>query len=391
MTDNLDKAADNGAEHPGGEGRRRVGPFDARKAATLTISAVILVAALSSVVILTQPEETVKVVAILAAAGAYSHTDEMELSLKMAVDDLNRWGGIGGTQIELIIETTLADNKSIAETFSAAEQEHRPLVYVTAGCDLMNVLGPLAEESQVPLIGMGSTPGLTAGFEWVYRFTIPASNEATSAIKLFDELDITSLGILHSLSPHSCGIHDALLDALVSFGGTVVSEGFEAEDEIPEKISNLSDSQAIFCVGSCEELAVLIPAIQDSGFAGYRMASSCGSTPLIRDVFEGEEVYVSAPLIYKPENINARDFIVRFESTHNVSATHHGAVIHDLVYLVQGLLEGHELTRENLKQELDNDFIISGVLGVMRIDAGVHDFELQVYPAVISEGELRYL
>ena len=370
---------------------RRVGSLYTRKGIALAISAVVLIAALASVIILMQPHDTVKVVAILAEEGKYSHTDEIEMSLQMVTEDVNRWRGMGGKTIELVVVKTADDNASITEAFVAAERNHHPLFYITAGCDYLDVLGPLAEESHAPLIGMGSTPGLTEGLDLVYRFTIPASAETASAIRLFHKLGITSVGVLYSLSPHSCGIYDTLIGGLEDVGGTYESESFSTTDELPGKISNLSGNQAIFCVGSCSELALMLSAVRDSGFDGYKVTVSCGSTPLLWNTLEGEDVYVSAPLIYKPENVNARDFVLRFESTFNTSATHHGAVAHDMVDLVHGLLEGMDPTRENLELELDKGFILSGVLGVITVNPGVHDFAFDVYPAVISEGKLRYL
>lgn len=392
MVEYRPRADDVGTERPiDGKEHRIRSLLGTRRGVALAISSVVVIAAFASAIILMLPDETVKVVAILSSEGTFSHTDEIEKSLQMVVDDVNRWGSVGGAKFELIIERTAEDNASITETFAAAERDHHPLFYVTAGCGFMNVLGPLAEEHQAPLIGMGSTPGLTEGLDWVYRFTITASAEADSALKLFGKLDITSVGILYSMSPHSCGIYTALIDSLADTGRIVASEEFETTDDLPAKISSLSDNQAMFCVGSCSELAVMLPAVHDSDFDGYRITASCGSTPLLWNLIEGEDVYVSAPLIYKPENVNARDYVQRFESTFNTSATHHGAVVHDIVALARGLLEGIDPSRENLKNELDKGFTLPSLLGIIRVDPGVHDFEFDVYPAVISEGELRYL
>ncbi len=392
MADDVSEANPGDTElSPAGSGGRRLGAIRSRKGVAITVSAIIVVAALASVVIFSQSEKTVTIVAILADEGTYSHSDEIEMSLQMVVDDVNRWTGIGGAKVELVFERTGVDTESITETLMAAERDHHPLLYVTAGCEFLGVLGPLADEIQAPLLGMGSTPGLTEGLDWVYRFTIPASSESDSAMRLFKLLDLNSVGVLYHQDPHSCGIYTALIDSMSDSGESVEAQGFEAADELPAKISNLTDNEAILCIGSCSELAYMLPAVDESDFDGYIMTSSCGSTPILWNMLEEREVYVSAPLIYKPENVNARDYVLRFESTYNISATHHGAVAHDMLDLAQGLLTGFDPTRENLRQELDKGFVLSGVVGIIRVDPGVHDFAFDVYPAVISEGELRYL
>lgn len=385
------RAGEHGTESSIGEKRNSIGPHRRRRAVAFAVGAIIIVAALSSIVILTQPEETIKIAVLLVEPGPFTHTVEIELALEMAVEDINKWGGISNTPIELLIEEVPGDSVSIAAAFSEVEQNHHPLFYLTAGCEFMAVLGPLAEESNVPLIGLGSAPGLTEGFEWVYRFYTSVSGEADSAIRLLDELNVTSLGILYSNDPHGCGISEALAEEFSSVGGTVESEGFGAEADMSQKISNLSDNQALFSVGSCGELSSMLMEIQDSGYDGYMITSSCGSTPLMYKVPLVGEVYVSAPLVYKAENIPAKEFMERFESVYGVLPTHHGAVVHDILHLAHGLIEGHEISRESLKQQLDDGFIYPGVVGIIRIDAGIHDFDLQVFPAVISEGELRYL
>jgi len=104
-----------------------------------------------------------------------------------------------------------------------------------------------------------------------------------------------------------------------------------------------------------------------------------------------EVVYVSAPAFYRLENLLASAFIERYEGMHGDTPNHHGATAYDIVYLIHGLLEGHEVSREVLGHHLSLGFVYSGVMGSLRIDSGVHNFEFPVYPAMVSEGGLSYL
>ena len=355
------------------------------------IAVVVIIAALSSAILLMGTDETLKVGVIVGEPSTFSHSVEVQSALEMAMEDLNEWGGIGRKQVELVIEQTATDSEHAIAAFNALEEEHQPLFYIVVGCELMSVLGPVAEETGVPLIGLGSAPGLTEGLDWVFRFYVSSVEEAAVASDMLDMLEAESLGILHSVDPHGCGINEALIDEFLALGGTVESEGYDPAGDVQESISNLSDNDVIYSVASCGELVTMLSEIRSSEYQGILMVASCGSIPQMWDLPQMQDVYVSAPLIYRAENIYAQDYMERFESTYAIPPTHHGAVVYDIMYLVDGLLEDNDLTRQSLKDQLDNGFVFSGTVGILRIDPGEHDFDLAVFPAMISEGGLRYL
>lgn len=362
-----------------------------KKLITIAVGVIVIVAAVSSFVLLTQKKETVKIGIIVGEPSAFSHAEEVNFALEMAADDINKWGGVGGAKVELVTVKTSIDETEAVAAFRSIEEKHHPLFYITVGCDLMSVIGPVADEMGAPLIGLGSAPGLTEGLDWVFRFYVSAAEEAVVAAGMLADLEVETLGILHSVNPHGCGINDALVDEFLAIGGAIESEGFDSNSDVSEKISNLSDNEAIYCVGSCEEIVDMMLEIRNSGYDGQLLVASCGSIPQMWSLPQMQGVYVSAPLIYRAENIYAQDFMERFESSYEIPPTHHGAVVYDIMYLVSGLMENLDLTRGVLKEQLDDGFVFSGTVGILRVDEGEHDFNLAVFPAIIAEEGLRYL
>jgi len=364
-----------------------------RRVIALVIAAVSITAVLSSTVLLSPSHDTVTIAVILPLDdGSFSHSVVIESAMTMAVDELNRWGGIGNVRIELVVEETPLGSEAVSTLFERLENERSPVAYVTISCGLLSALSPLAEAASVPLIGMASAPGLTEGYEWVYRYYTTAESEVGSAMKIFQSLNVSSLGILYTASPHGRGINALMVETFSAVGGTVDSErcGLD-ETDFTVEVANLSHAETIYIASSCEVIVEVISTLHDSGYAGHVMMSSCGSSPDLYDLMDVEEVYVSAPTFYRLENLLASAFIERYVSTHDVPPDHHGAIAYDLVNLVHGLLEGHEASREVLGYHLSQGFVYSGVMGSLRIDPGVHDFEFPVYPAMVSEGELSYL
>ena len=314
------------------------------------------------------------------------------MAMTMAVDELNKWGGIGNVRIELAVEETPLGSEVVSTLFERLEKERSPIAYVTLSCGLLSALSPLAEAASVPLIGMASAPGLTEGYEWVYRYYTTAESEVDSTIKTLQSLNVSSLGILYTASPHGCGINDLMVEAFSAAGGTVDSERCALDEtDFTVEVANLSHAEAIYFASSCAVLVDMISTAHDSGYAGHVLTSSCGSSPGLYDLMDPEVVYVSAPAFYRLENLLASAFIERYESMDGAPLNHHGATAYDLVYLVHGLLEGHEVSREVLGYYLSQGFVYSGVMGSLRIDPGVHNFEFPVYPAMVSEGVLSYL
>ncbi len=364
-----------------------------RRWIALVIAAISIIAVLSSAILLAPSYDTVTIAVILPFEDeAFSHSTEIESAMTMAIDELNKWGGIGNVRIELTVEETPVTPEAVSTLFERLENEHSPVAYVTVSCGLLSALSPLAEAASVPLIGMASATGLTEGYEWVYRYYTTVESEVASTIDILQSLEVSSLGILYTGSPHGCGINDFMVEEFYAVGGTTDSQmcGLE-ETDFTAEVANLSHTEAIYVVSSCEFIVDMISTVHASGYTGHLLTASCGSSPNMYDLLDAEVVYVSAPPLYKLENQLASAFIERYESIYASPLTHHGAVAYDLVYLVHGLLEGHEVSREALGYHLSQGFVFSGVMGSLRIDPGVNDFEFPVYPAMVSEGMLSYL
>ncbi|MCJ7489762.1 MAG: hypothetical protein MUO87_06430 [Thermoplasmata archaeon] len=78
-----------------------------RRLAAFIIGSAVLVASLSVIVLLAPSHETATIAVILPIEDEWlSHTDEIVTAMAMAVDELNKWGGIGNVRMELAVEET---------------------------------------------------------------------------------------------------------------------------------------------------------------------------------------------------------------------------------------------------------------------------------------------
>ena len=360
---------------------------------TLAVVSIVLVAGLSTLAFLKPSSDTIAICVILPEEDVlFSHSPEIEMAMTMAVEELNEWGGIGNTRIELIIQETEVEPDAVASLFEHLEQDVQPIAYAAISCELLSLLSPLTDAAEVPLIGLASAPGLTEGYGWTYRYFVSPDHEANATLRVLDTLNVDSLGILYAPTPHGCGVSDLLIDGFTASGGTVEQQACALDDtDFDDEIEALMDTDAIFVVAHCPVMIAMFEALNERDYDGYLLASSCASSPRLRDMIPQDGYYASAPILYKAENILAIEFTEKFNENYAIPYSHHAAVGYDIVYIVHDLLEGHDLTREELGQQLDGGFVFSGVMGGMRVDPGSHDFPIPVYPVIVLEGELSYL
>jgi len=322
----------------------------------------------------------------------YSHSSEIESAIEMAIDELNEWGGIGETRIRLVLEEVEQDTENVTRAFEEIEAEHHPLMYITTGCGMLAILSPLAEANSVPLFGMASAIDATEGGDWVYRYFMSIQSEVHSIISLMTRLDVSSLGILYTSSPHGSSMNRSLSPEVAAAGWTVQSVGCPpSETDFSDEVDDLLTNEAIYVMTSCETLIGMLEAVQRSGFSGPVITATCGSSPDMRTMIPIDPVFMSAPSLYRPENLYALDFASDFEGAYNESLTHHGAISYDIIHLAHDLLKGRNATRADLGERLDHGFVFSGVMGTIRIEQGVRNFDVPVYPSIVSGGELAYL
>lgn len=358
----------------------------------ILVAVIVVLAAVSAVAYYLSKDETLKICVMMPGDSAFSHLNETSGAMQMAVEDLNKWGGINDHELEIVTRATSSAVDDPAEVFREMDRKYSPLFFVIGSCDLLSAVSPVADEIGVPVFGISSAPGLTEGHTWVFRYYTSAAMEASSALDILETLNVTSLGAIYTNDPHGCGVTDILSETYIATGGEYESETWAYDTAMQASlVANLTDNEAIYVVGPCAVTLQMLRAVRAADYDGQIIASSCLATPQTWALPELEGVYLSSPLLYKSENILAISFSEKFEDRYGFQLTHHAAAGYDIINLIHGVLEGSETSRENLRTQLEAGFVFTGVLGNLMASPGMHDFVFPLFPAHVSGGELWYL
>jgi len=373
---------------------RQKSPQPTRRVLAVAGSVAIAVLALSAVWVMSGVSRpTVTIVAIIPLSGVSSYLVEIGDAMSMITDELNEWGGINGMRIRLVIEDCTSVPAVALEKMVEAEEKYHPIAVVTATREVAAAMADIAEERGFVLISVGaSSEDIAVGKEWAFRYYLTPSGEADNALETFEYLNVSSIGILHLDDGYGRAVMTRLAEGSVALNKTVESYGFQKNcTDFSQVVANVTDNQAVFAVGLRYQYPIILAELNSSGYEGHVFCTIGASIPSMWGLPEAQGCYVNAPAMYMDSSTTDDRVMMEFEEHYGRPLTHQGAIGYDVVRLIWGLLSDSEVSRENLRNLLDQGFVYSGILGVVTLDENSHSIDVPVHAAVIDGGELRYL
>jgi branched-chain amino acid transport system substrate-binding protein len=155
-------------------------------------------------------------------------------AITLAVDEANAAGGVGGRQIELVIEDTQASNTTAINAVNKVLQS-APVAIIGPGLGTQILaIMPLTEKAKVPLIAGPSTRRVTQQ-DAKYFFRDSSHDEADKILLakfIVNDLKKTKVGILHVMAEWGYSGKDYLTQELKNLGVEPVAvSAYQATDK----------------------------------------------------------------------------------------------------------------------------------------------------------------
>jgi len=337
--------------------------------------------------------DTIKIGAILALTGNYTSLGKSARDgLQLAVDEINKRGGVNGNRIELIVEDSKSDPQTGVECFNRIETAQSPLLYVSQLSSVSMALAPLAEEKRVVLEGIITTAiDLTRGREWVFRYWPLGQAYMPPLMRILQDLKVKKLGILYQNDEFGREQNQLLSKEYEGAGGTVSSALIEMKDtDYRQKIAAVKDREAIYVAGSGTILLGVLRQLKEASYRGSILTPASAAQPDLISLHEADGIYIAAPIIYNPNYLYAKDVGEKFEARYKRALDWYAAVGYDIIKLLAGLLEDRQISRQGVREMLEGGFEYSGVFGHLRVRPGEHDLTFPLFPAQVVNGAIKY-
>ncbi len=337
-------------------------------------------------------EDPIKTGVIISQSGPGGHLTAVLDAINLAVEELNENGGIQNRQIE-IYSTDNETNPELAITqFRKMEEEISPDIYITALSSISAQLIPLSEAAEVPMLCVVTAmEDLTKSKEWAFRLYSMATNEVDPIMDSLRKYNIKDLGILHSDDEYGMSVYHLLSDAARKEGISITDETFQnGVTDLSEQVGNLAGHEGIYVIGLVSAIPVAISAFTETGYEGYRLATSAACSPDTLSLPDSDGMIVAAPVIYNENFSLAETLNEKFMTAYGQKPTQQAATGYEAIKILSGLLQDGEITRKTIREKLASGFVYTGTLGSISVRKGEHDFTFPLYPAVIEKGVIVY-
>jgi len=322
-----------------------------------------------------------------AAIGA-----DIRDGLTLAADEVNERGGLSGRPVVLVIEDGgggVTAAQSAYDQITAAEVAPDLVVAGTSGVS-MAVKDAAVADGRL-LFGLVATvPALTRGGGPVYRYWPTAEQELPVLAEALPG-GLTTLTVFHQDDSYGTSVFQQV-DALFEGRPTrVLGASFPLSGtDFDALVSGAMNSDAVVVVGFAGHIRSVLRALDDQGFDGPVVSTTTATLPDVVSDPAADGVVAVAPAIFNKNYAFADAVRSRFEARYGRPFNQYAANGFDFVMMLAGLVEGSGSVADQLRSQLQQGFVYSGLFGNVSLPAGGRDIDFPLFPARISEGELIY-
>lgn len=334
--------------------------------------------------------DTIKIGVNLELSGAVASYGTSELEgIDLAVDEINKAGGIDGKQIEIV----KADNKSEAsEATNLANrliEKDKVIAIIGAATSGATVAqAQIANKNKIPLISpSGTSPGVTVQDngnvnEYVFRTSFIDPFQGTVAANFAaNELKVKNVAIyIDNSSDYSKGLADSFKKSFEAAGGKIVAEEsyMKGDTDFRSTLTRIKgkNPEFVFIPGYYEEVGLIIKQTREIGLNVPLMGADGWDSPTLLEL-AGKEALNNTFTTnhYSSEDTDGRaqEFSKKFKEKYGKSPDAFNALGYDTVYLLADAIKragGANSTK--IKEALEATKDLELVTGLYSVDENHH-------------------
>lgn len=288
--------------------------------------------------------DTIRIGVASPFTGDYAQFgDYTKDGVELAVEEINKAGGVLGKTIEIVYGDDKGDSKeavSVAQKFASDKSIVGIVGHFFSGATL--AAGPIYQQNQIPTIAVASTNPEVANIgDYVYRINVGDNYQGSQLAQLLFDKGYTRATVIYDNSDYGKGVSDVFTNSFTELGGKVLlNESYLGGQDkdfslILTKVKN-SETEVIVLVSYYTEASLIIQQAKNLGIGVPFYASDSLYTDdflkLAGDAANG--VHVVCYFHESDPSEAAQEFVKKFEAKYNKKVDSWSPYAYDAMYVM---------------------------------------------------------
>jgi branched-chain amino acid transport system substrate-binding protein len=335
--------------------------------------------------------KSVKLGAIYSITGKGAEWGEhSKLATEIAVDEINKAGGIGGVPLEVLVQDT---GTEVAPAISLARRlilEDKVLA-ILGPCfsSEFEAMAPLLDRLKTMIVSQCSAkPGISALSQWAFRNTLTSDKQLAPAVEIWQKrYGVKTAAIIYdSADAVSAAEGSAVLPALFKKAGIEVKESLTYQTKDIDFSAQITKVKTLdpdgIALGACyQQAANIVREARKQGLKQPFLASACVGSPEFAKLVakDGEGSIIGSAGWPDDPKPKTAAFLKKFmERSGGKKPNYGGMRSYDNVHIMKTAIETGGVTNDPKDLEADRDRIrqawtkvkdFDGITGLTTINA----------------------
>jgi branched-chain amino acid transport system substrate-binding protein len=319
------------------------------------------------------------------SGGVATYGQGLTSGVELAVEEINKNGGVLGKQLELVKVDNKSDNAEAANVSSRLAVKDKVVAILGAATSgNTKAASPAANENKVPLISASATADdVTVDSngkvrEFIFKTCFSDSFQGvTMANFAFNDLKLINAAVLvDNTSDYSKGLAKNFKETFTKLGGTVLTEeAYQAKDtDYKAVLTNMKakNPDVLYVPGYYEEVGLIVKQARELGLDVTVLGGDGFDSPKLLEIAGAEALNKVYYTNHYSSMDNAPD-VVKFREAYNAKyskeADAFNALGYDLGYFLADALERAGVADSvKLKDALASTNGFKGITGTLSID-----------------------
>ncbi|MGP9812721.1 ABC transporter substrate-binding protein [Rhodopseudomonas sp. NSM] len=320
-------------------------------------------------------------------------------AISLAVDEANKAGGIGGREIELVVEDTQASNTTAINALNKVLQS-QPVAIIGPGLGTQILaMMPMTEKAKVPLIAGPSTRRVTQqGAKYFFRDS--SHDEADKVVLanfIVKDLKKTKVGIMHVMAEWGYSGRDFLTQELKKLGvePVAVASYQPTDKDMTAQVMAMksADADVVYTQGYPVDEALVVKKFNQLEMKADYVASASLCKAFLRDLVSAANMagkYCQAPDVLPTINDRpaVKTFVEAYKKKAGFAPDMYIAQDYDAVGMLVSVMKEKGADREAIREGMATRSY-DGILGTYKADEEGNLWHSSVIMQIQPNGEVK--